>query len=189
MSTIGFGDDLKQQIRTSTDLVELIGSTASLIPNGRDFKGLCPFHDDHNPSFNVYPDRQTYRCWVCDQGGDCFTWVQEIEKVNFPEAVRILAERARIELPAVWKKNQYNGPSGSDRTSLIEVAEWAANLMHQSLRSAPEAQMARNYLADRKVSDETIRRFRLGYHPEDWTWLLNLAQGRFTGKQLVESSD
>jgi len=188
VSMTGFGDDLKQQIRTSTDLVELVASTIALIPNGRDFKGLCPFHDDHNPSFNVYPDRQTYRCWVCDQGGDCFTWVQEIEKVSFPEAVKILAERARIELPVTWKNKQHNGPSGSDKTNLIEVTEWAANLMHQSLRTGPEAQLARNYLADRNVSDETIRRFRLGYHPEDWTWLLNLAQGQFTGKQLVDVS-
>ena len=185
MSTV-FGDDLKQQIRTSTDLVELVASTIALVPNGRDFKGLCPFHDDHNPSFNVYPDRQTYRCWVCDQGGDCFTWVQETEKVSFPEAVRILAERAGIELPESWKNRRKNGPSGRNKTDLIEVMEWAVNVMQQSLRTGPKGQPARRYLAGRNINEETIREFRLGYHPADVTWLLDLAQGRFTGKQLVE---
>jgi len=183
----GFGDDFKEQVRASTDLVELVASTVALIPNGRDYKGLCPFHDDRNPSFNVYPDRQTYRCWVCDLGGDCFTWVQEIEKVSFPEAVKILAERARIELPEKWK-NSRQGPSGSDKADLIGVVDWAISLMQQSLRTGPEGQLARTYLAERNISDETIRKFRLGYHPEDWSWLLDRSQGRFTGKQLVDVS-
>lgn len=187
MST-GFGDDFKEQVRANTDLVELVASTVALTPNGRDFKGLCPFHEDRNPSFNVYPDRQTYRCWVCDLGGDCFTWVQEIEKVSFPEAVKILAERARIELPDTWKNKQQNGASSSDKADLISVVDWAVNLMHQSLRTGPEGQLARAYLADRNISDETISRFRLGYHPEDWSWLLDKSQGRFSGKQLVNVS-
>jgi DNA primase len=184
----GFGDDFKEQVRASTDLVELVGSTVGLIPNGRDFRGLCPFHDDRTPSFNVYADRQTYRCWVCDLGGDCFTWVQEIEKVSFPEAVRILAERARIELPDQWKNKGNRGPSGSDKADLIGIVDWAVHLMQQSLRTGPEGQLARTYLKDRNISDETIRKFRLGYHPEDWSWLLNMSQGRFTGQQLVDVS-
>ncbi len=187
MST-GFGDDFKERVRNSTDLVELIGSTVSLIPNGRDYKGLCPFHQDNNPSFNVYPDRQSYRCWVCDLGGDCFTWIQEIEKVSFPEAIRILAERARIELPEKWNRQRHNGVSGSEKSDLMEVGEWAVNLMHQSLRSGPAGQLARDYLKERQISDETVRKFRLGYHPEDWSWLLNQCEGRFTGRQLVDVS-
>lgn len=187
MST-GFGDDFKEQVRASTDLVELVASTVSLIPNGRDFRGLCPFHDDRNPSFNVYPDRQTYRCWVCDLGGDCFTWVQEIEKVSFPEAVKILAERARLELPDNWKNKQQNGLSTNDKADLIDVVEWGVNLMQQSLRTGSQGELARRYLKDRNISDETIRKFRLGYHPEDWSWLLNQSEGRFSNKQLVDVS-
>lgn len=187
MST-GFGDDFKEQVRASTDLVELIGSTVALAPNGRDFKGLCPFHDDRNPSLVVYPERQTYRCWVCDEGGDCFTWVQEIDKVSFPEAVKILAEQARLELPDNWKRQRGNSLTGSEKTDLIEVVEWAVNLMQQSLRTGPEGQLARQYLKDRNISDETVRKFRLGYHPENWSWLLERSQGKYTGQQLVDVS-
>ena len=98
---VGFGDDFKELVRSSTNLVDLVSETVSLKPihGGRDFLGLCPFHDDKNPSFHVYPDRQTYRCWVCDQGGDCFRWVMEIEKLPFPEAMESLARRARLEIP------------------------------------------------------------------------------------------
>lgn len=187
MST-GFGDDFKEQVRANTDLAELVGSTIALIPNGRDYKGLCPFHDDHSPSLVVYPERNTYRCWVCEAGGDCFTWVQEIDKVSFPEAVKILAERARLELPDNWKKQRGNGITGSEKANLIEVVEWAVNLMQQSLRAGPQGQLARQYLKDRNISDETIRKFRLGYHPENSSWLLDQCQGRFTGKQLVQVS-
>lgn len=187
MST-GFGDDFKEQVRSSTDLAELVAATIALIPNGRDFKGLCPFHDDHSPSFIVYPDRQTYRCWVCDVGGDCFTWVQEIEKVSFPEAVKILAERARLELPDNWKNKRNNGPSRDEKSELIQIVDWAVNTMQRALRTEPEGELARRYLAERNISDEIIQAFRLGYHPLDRGWLLDKAQGRYSGKQLTEVS-
>ncbi len=184
----GFGDDFKERVRASTNLVDLISETVSLIPSGRDYRGLCPFHDDRNPSFHVYPDRQTYRCWVCDLGGDCFTWVQETEKVSFPEAVRILAERARLDLPPNWKSRRDAGTGTAGKTDLIAVVDWAVRLMHQSLRSSPEGERARRYLKERNISDATIQTFRLGYHPENWSWLLDRCQGQFTEKQLVEVS-
>lgn len=183
----GFGDDFKEQVRASTDLVELISAYVALTPNGRDYRGLCPFHDDRNPSLNVYPERQSYRCWSCDAGGDCFTFIQEYENTTFPEAVKILAERAHLELPDNWKRRN-RGPSTGEKTSLIEIVEWAVNQMQQSLRTGPEGQLAREYLAERNISDETIRKFRLGYHPEDWSWLLSRCQGRYTGQQLIDVS-
>ena len=182
----GFGDEFKEQVRAATDLVDLVSATVPLTANGRDYKGLCPFHDDRNPSFHVYSDRQTYRCWVCDLGGDCFTWVQEIEKVGFPEAVRILAERARLELPRTWRR-EWTVQQNQGKAGLIEVVEWAIGLMQQSLRIGPEGELARTYLKNRKISDDTIRSFRLGYHPEDWNWLLNQRQGRFSEKQLLDA--
>ena len=93
----GTGDDFRELVRSSTNLVDLVAETVTLKPlhGGRQYVGLCPFHDDHNPSFYVYPDRQSYRCWVCQQGGDCFRWVMEIEKLSFPEAMESLARRDR----------------------------------------------------------------------------------------------
>ncbi len=184
----GLGDDFKELVRSSTNIVDLVSEIVALKPihGGRDFVGLCPFHDDKNPSFHVYPDRQSYRCWVCDAGGDCFRWVMEIERVPFPEAIESLARRARLEIP----KHTRSGGSvenASRKTDSLVVVEWAVNLMNQTLRTAPIAENARQYVLKRKLSDETVNNFKLGYHPEDWNWFLEKARGKFTPAQLVSA--
>ena len=183
---VGFGDDFKELVRSSTNLVDLVSETVSLKPihGGRDFIGLCPFHDDKNPSFHVYPDRQTYRCWVCDQGGDCFRWVMEIEKLPFPEAMESLARRARLEVPKK-KRDEATSDNQLKKTDSLAVVEWAVNLMHSTLRTSAKAENAREYVKKRKLSEDTVRNFRLGYHPEDWNWFLDQARARFTPAQLV----
>ena len=183
---VGFGDDFKELVRSSTNLVDLVSETVSLKPihGGRDFIGLCPFHDDKNPSFHVYPDRQTYRCWVCDQGGDCFRWVMEIEKLPFPEAMESLARRARLEVPKK-KRDEATSDNQLKKTDSLAVVEWAVNLMHSALRTSAKAENAREYVKKRKLSEDTVRNFRLGYHPEDWNWFLDQARARFTPAQLV----
>ena len=183
---VGFGDDFKELVRSSTNLVDLVSETVSLKPihGGRDFIGLCPFHDDKNPSFHVYPDRQTYRCWVCDQGGDCFRWVMEMEKLPFPEAMESLARRARLEIPKK-KRDEATSDNQLKKTDSLAVVEWAVNLMHSTLRTSAKAENAREYVKKRKLSEDTVRNFRLGYHPEDWNWFLDQARARFTPAQLV----
>jgi DNA primase len=183
---VGFGDDFKELVRSSTNLVDLVSETVSLKPihGGRDFIGLCPFHDDKNPSFHVYPDRQTYRCWVCDQGGDCFRWVMEMEKLPFPEAMESLARRARVEVPKK-KRDDATSDNQLKKTDSLAVVEWAVNLMHSTLRTSAKAENAREYVKKRKLSEDTVRNFRLGYHPEDWNWFLDQARARFTPAQLV----
>lgn len=183
---VGFGDDFKELVRSSTNLVDLVSETVSLKPihGGRDFVGLCPFHDDKNPSFHVYPDRQTYRCWVCDQGGDCFRWLMEMEKLPFAEALESLALRARLEIPKK-KRDDATSDNQLKKTDSLAVVEWAVNLMHSALRTSAKAENAREYVKKRKLSEDTVRNFRLGYHPEDWNWFLDQARGRFTPAQLV----
>lgn len=187
----GLGDDFKELVRSSTNLVDLVSEAVALKPihGGTDYVGLCPFHDDRKPSFHVYPDRQSYRCWACDQGGDCFRWVMEMERVPFPEAIESLARRAGLEIP---KKNQGtrsgDGSAGAQsKSDTLAVVEWAVNLMHQALRTSRTADNARQYVEKRKLSEETVRNFRLGYHPEDWNWFLEQARGRFTPEQLVSA--
>ena len=185
----GLGDDFKELVRSNTNLVDLVSETVSLKPvrGGTDYVGLCPFHQDRNPSFHVYPDRQSYRCWVCDQGGDCFRWVMEMERVPFPEAIESLARRANIEIPSK-KHGIRSGASASgeqSKSDTLAVVEWAVNLMHQALRTSRTADNARQYVEKRKLSDETVRNFRLGYHPEDRNWFQEQARGRFTPAQLV----
>ncbi|MBM83041.1 MAG: DNA primase [Planctomycetaceae bacterium] len=176
--------EFKEIVRTQTDLVSLVSESMTLTPmrGGSEFKGLCPFHDDHNPSFCVYPDRQSYRCWVCDEGGDCFSWVMKTESVGFREALESLARRANLEIP---KSQRGNGQNEPPKTGLLEVLQWADNEFHQCFLRSPEAAAARDYILGRGFSEEIINQFRIGYHPNDWEWLQNRAKGRFTPQQLL----
>ena len=184
MST-GFSDDIKELVRARTDIAELIGESVALEPQrgGREFKGLCPFHDDHNPSFTVSPERQSYKCWSCGEGGDCFSFVMQIEGLGFRETLERLAERAGVELPKQMSRRPNAG--GDDKATLLEIVAWADNEFHHCLKSSPAGQPARDYLAGRGFTAEWIDRFRLGCHPGGWDWLLNRAKGRYTPQQLA----
>lgn len=171
-----FADDFKEQVRAQTDLVALIGSSIALQPRhgGREFVGLCPFHDDHNPSFRVYPERQSYRCWVCNEGGDCFSFVMQYDRVGFREALEMLAQRAGLTVPQSVRRQ---GGDGENRNRQFEILAWAEKQYQEALLSAA-GERARRYLASRHLSQETIASFKLGYHPNDWNWLLERARAR-----------
>ena len=176
-------NDVKELIRTRTDIVQLIGESLTLQPErgGRLFKGLCPFHDDHNPSMQVNPERQTYKCWSCGEGGDCYSFVMKYEGVGFREALEFLARRAAVELP------QYCGPRDDgepSKTSMYEVLAWAEAEFQRFLQQAAVAERAREYLRSRHFTAETIADCRLGYHPDQWQWLLDRARGKFSPQQL-----
>lgn len=175
--------DIKEQVRSQTDIVALIGEAVALTPQrgGREHVGLCPFHDDHSPSMRVYADRQSYRCWVCNAGGDCFEFVKEREKVGFREALEILAKRANIKLP------EYSGKRSDDdnRTAIYEVLLWAQDLFHRTFMSDATAEPARDYIRGRGMTPEMVKQFRIGYHPNDWDWLSGQARGKFKPEQLV----
>ncbi len=175
--------DIKEQVRAQTDIVALIGEAVALTPQrgGREHVCLCPFHDDHNPSMRVYADRQTYRCWVCNAGGDCFTFVQEREKVGFREALEILAKRANIKLP------EYAGKHSDEdgRTAMFEVLLWAQELFHKTFMTDPSAEAAREYIRGRGMTREMVQQFRIGYHPNNRDWLQSQARGKFKLEQLA----
>ena len=178
--------EFKEQVRSRTDLVELVSGTVSLKPlrGGHDFVGLCPFHDDNSPSFHVYPDRQSYRCWACQEGGDCFSFVMKLDGVEFSDALMQLAERANIEPPK--RRGAPNGPhvSTQTKTELVDVMAWVEEQCHWYLMNAREADRARKYLAERQISEESIKTFRLGFHGPQWQWLLDRSKGRFSPEQL-----
>ena len=98
--------DFRERVRGQTDIVGLVSESVKLTPKrgGREYVGLCPFHDDHNPSFCVYPDRQTYRCWVCAEGGDCFSFIMKSESLGFRETLEFLARRANLEVPKTLRR-------------------------------------------------------------------------------------
>ncbi len=185
----GFDQNFKELVRQRTNIVELISESVQLIPNGRDFKCICPFHNDHNPSLVVYPDRGTWRCWVCDTGGDCFSWVVKYDDVSFVEAQKILAEKAHIELPQYT--GYHKGGSHSnvvEKTSLYEVMKWAEQQFHHCLLKTSEGEYARRYLIeDRGYSEETIKQFQLGFHPDNWQWLVDRARGIYSDTIMSEA--
>ncbi|HVW02635.1 MAG TPA: DNA primase [Planctomycetaceae bacterium] len=178
-------NDFKELVRARTDIAGLIGETVALQAQrgGREFVGLCPFHDDHNPSMRVYADRQSFRCWSCQAGGDCFEFVMKRDRVEFREALETLATRANLEMPAAQRNA---GPNRSVKQKQYEIVAWAEQQFHDCLLKSPQAQVARDYLASRGFTAETIARFRLGFHPPEWEWLINRAQGKYFPRDLVD---
>ncbi|WLD15439.1 DNA primase [Planctellipticum variicoloris] len=178
-------EEFKELVRSRTDIVQLVGESVTVHSErgGRMFKSLCPFHDDHNPSMQINPVRQSYRCWVCNEGGDVFSFVMKHENVGFKEALELLAQRAGLEMPSQFRDAR--PPGSPERPQLLDVVAWAEQEFHQFLLNAQAAQRARNYLESRGFTSETIARYRLGYHPDDWEWLLKRASGRFSTEVLL----
>jgi len=156
--------DVKEQIRRSVDLVDVVSERVSLKRAGRNLKGLCPFHKEKTPSFNVLPDRQIFKCFGCHVGGDVFKFVQLSENVDFAEAVRILADRAGIESKP--RPSDARGTSPVGRADIARANDWAAKWFRARLLGDAGAE-ARAYLAKRRVSQEVCERFEIGLAPDD----------------------
>lgn len=168
--SIADGHDVKEQIRQAIDIVDLVGSYVTLSRQGAGYKALCPFHDDTRPSLDVNPARQSWRCWVCDIGGDIFSFVMRREGVEFREALEMLADRAGVEL----RKGPRAEPgSANDRRTLLKAMTWAERQFHECLLHDPVAGPAREYLKGRGITPESWRRFHLGYAPKEHFWLFN----------------
>lgn len=177
------GNDVKERVRNAIDIVELIGSHVPLQRKGRGYVGLCPWHDDSRPSLQVNQERQSWRCWVCNIGGDVFSFVMQQENVQFPEALRILAEKAGIPLARSGRKIQPG--SADDKQTLYAAVAWAERQYHEQLAVAHEGQQARRYLHERGITDDSIKRYRLGYAPDAWQWLLDRASGEAITSQVL----
>lgn len=162
------GEDQKRQVQEATDIVALIGEQVALRPRGREFLGLCPFHDDHHPSMHVSPAKQIYKCFVCGAGGDVFSFVINYHKMTFPEALRYLAERAGIKLKPAKGLRVSDEDATSERDRLYAANERAMRFFQAALRHEEIGAAARNYLASRHINDQMIAAFALGYAPDAW---------------------
>ena len=150
---------------------------------GSKYKALCPFHDDHNPSLELNPERQSYKCWSCGAGGDIFDFVKSYEHVDFPEALRMLADRAGIVLEK--QPTVAGSPRGPSKSELLGVNAWAEGIFATALNESPEVL---EYVEGRGLSRASIDRFRLGYAPEARGWLLGLARRQGHGMELLEQA-
>jgi DNA primase len=159
-------EDTVTAIKQAVDLVTLVGEYLPLHRAGSKFKALCPFHDDHNPSLEINPERQSFKCWACGAGGDIFDFVQRHERVDFPEALRMLAERAGIPLRS---PRQAPAPDVPSRADLLAASAWAEAQFSAALAHATDAL---DYLHSRGIGPQAITRFRLGFAPDQRDWLL-----------------
>lgn len=178
-------DQMLDRVRSANEIVEVIGSYFPLKRAGANFRALCPFHKEKTPSFNVHPQKQVWRCFGCGAGGDVFTFVMRYENLDFVGAVQRLADRAGIQLETELSRG---GPTRSQKDSLFKLHDEAATFFHQTLLQDPSAQIARDYLAKRKISIETAKKWRIGYAPDRWDGLLQWARGRNLPESLLESA-
>lgn len=162
-------DDLKHRIREANDVVEVIGSFVALKRAGKSYKALCPFHDEKTPSFHVNPERQTFKCFGCGVGGDVFTFVEMHERVDFKEAMAMLAERAGIEMTRSRVPPEEAERARQRKLWLYRIQETAAKLFGQCLSSSDGA-AARDYLENRGLG-ELVEAYSLGYAPPGWDFI------------------
>ncbi len=170
-----YTQDSIERTREAVDMVELVSTRTELRRVGSRWVGLCPFHDERTPSFSVDAERKLYNCFGCGVGGDAITFVRELEALDFPDAVEALAERYHVEL-----KREREDPEEEERRRrrerLLALLERAANFYATYLHESSEARRAREYLAERGLSAEVLRAFRVGYSPKAWDRLLVGAQ-------------
>ena len=161
---MGIPDEEVAQVRAATDIVALIGEHAALKKVGRRWTGLCPFHTEKTPSFSVNAEEGFYYCFGCHASGDAITFVRSMEHLDFVDAVRLLADRAGITL----HEDHESGRDHQRRSELLDAMEQAVAWYHERLLQAPDAGPARDYLRSRGYDGDVVRRFRLGWAPDDW---------------------
>jgi DNA primase len=170
-----FAQELKQQ----ADIVRVIGDYIKLKKTGaQNFSGLCPFHNEKTPSFSVHATRQFFHCFGCGASGDVFAFVQKIENISFPEAIRSVADRLNIPLPKQNFSSPLEAKDAKERAALIEIHELACTFFQEHLRK-PEGARAREYLKGRELNEEAAQQFRLGFAPDSGFLLRDYLRGRF----------
>ncbi len=175
-------------IKAKIDVVDEVGLVVALRKSGKSLQGHCPFHNERTPSFHVFPESQTWRCFGCQEGGDVFTFVEKQQGVDFPEALRYLAEKAGVSLEAYSSPNpERERETNALKERLRKLNEDAVLWFHQMLLRSKEAAEARAYLQSRGVSSESVIAFSLGYAPDHWDALSGYLLGQgYTEQELVD---
>ena len=177
-------DEIIEEIRQNNDVVDIISQYVHLTRKGRNYFGLCPFHNEKSPSFSVSPDRQIFHCFGCGVGGNVYTFLMKIEGITFKEALEQLAERANIQLPTLT--------SGADtakeelKAKVYKVNEFTAEFYHQNLYK-PNAKMAQEYVKKRKLNQETLEAYKIGFSGKFDELYKALKQQGFGEKEILES--
>jgi len=178
-----FAERVKQQ----ADIVRVVGEYVRLKKAGKDYSGLCPFHQEKTPSFTVSPLKQIFYCFGCGKGGDVFSFVMDMEKSAFPEAVRTVAEKCGIAIPRPRERSPEERQENQQRSALVEMHREAQTFFTKQIAGTLEGKAARAYLEDRGLDNKAIDRFGIGYAPSDGDALLRFLKQKYPEKLLVES--
>jgi len=177
-------DQAIEEIRDRCDLVDLVGEYLGLEKKGKNYVGLCPFHHEKTPSFTVSPEKQLFYCFGCNEGGDLFKFIMNMEGVSFPEALRMLAERAGVTLPEEKK----NASRESRREPLVQLNQLAMQYFYYMLNSTQEGKKSLDYLTRRGIDAQAVEKFCLGYAPAKWDAFLKLAQKKgFSPEDVIQA--
>jgi DNA primase len=175
------------EVRARTDIAELVGRTVTLRRAGRTYSGLCPFHNEKTPSFNVVPDKGIFHCFGCGEGGDAFAFLMKSRGVSFFEAVKELGDAAGVVVEEREMSNEERQRL-QRRADLYDVCELTARFFSDTLLARPEGQPGRDYLVSRGISLETQQKYRLGFAPDAWDRLANHLQKNRIPSQLAVSA-
>jgi len=171
-----------EEIKSKLDIVEVVGSYIKLQKTGQNYRALCPFHSEKKPSFFVSPTRQMFKCFGCNAGGDIFKFVMMIEGIEFGDALRILARRAGVEL------KPYRPELKTKRSRMYEICELSCRFFEKQLQDSSVGKKAKDYLLNRGLTEESIRKWRLGYAPDIWRALSDFLVGKgFRREEIVEA--
>jgi DNA primase len=180
-------EDFKETVKQQADIVRIIGDYVKLKKAGaQNYSGLCPFHGEKTPSFSVHATRQFYHCFGCGVSGDVFSFVQKIENITFPEALRLVAQKLGIQLPKATYSSPGEARDAKLRAQLLDAQERATVFFQECLKR-PEGARAREYVQGRGLDSETIARFRIGYAPDSGFLLRDRLAGEFSEDVLRES--
>ncbi len=186
-STLTSSDNFKETLKQQADIVRIVGDYVKLKKAGaQNFSGLCPFHAEKTASFSVHATRQFFHCFGCGESGDVFTFVQKVENVTFPEAVRLIAQKLGVPMPKISFSSPAEAREAQLRMALLDVHVRAAAFFQECLRR-PEGANAREYLKGRGLDAETISRFRIGYAPDSGFLLRDALRREFDESLLRES--
>src|SRR6516225_4740983 len=179
--------DFAYTVKQQADIVRIIGNYVKLKKAGaQNYSGLCPFHKEKTPSFSVHSTRQYYYCFGCHEKGDVFNFVQKVENISFPEAVRLVAQKLGIALPKTVYASEGEAQQARLRGQLLDVQERAVCFFQECLRR-PEGARACEYLTGRGLTDEMIAKFRIGYAPDSGFLLRDRLKNEFSEEVLRES--
>jgi len=173
-----------EEVRSLADIVDVVGDYVRLKKRSSNFVGLCPFHSEKTPSFNVNPKLGIFKCFGCGEGGDVFSFVSRVESLSFPEAVRMLAEKVGVTLP----EEEGPGEDATETESIYHALRYAARYFHNNLTSMEEAAPAREVLQDRGFSADSIKTFGIGFAPDGWDSLLTSARAEPIEDEFLEKA-